>query len=115
MMLNKGSYGPVRILSRPSVELMTQDHLTPEQKEGAEIFFGDNSGWGFGMAVYTRRDDLSTVRGRFGWTGGLGTSGYTDPAEQLVGILLTQRLMDSPIPPRVFVDFWTSVYQSIDD
>jgi hypothetical protein len=29
--------------------------------------------------------------------------------------LLTQRLMDSPQPPRAFVDFWTSAYQAIDD
>jgi hypothetical protein len=33
-----------------------------------------------------------------------------------VGILMTQRLMDSPEPPRTFVDFWTSAYhQAIDD
>jgi CubicO group peptidase (beta-lactamase class C family) len=115
MMLDKGQYEGKRILSRPSIELMTMDHLTPEQKEGAGIFFGENSGWGFGMAVYTRRDDLSTVPGRFGWTGGLGTSGYSDPKEDLVGILMTQRLMDSPEPPGVFQDFWTSVYQAIDD
>jgi len=115
MMLNKGRHGPGRILSRPSVELMTADHLTPEQKEGTSIFFGENSGWGFGMAVYTRRDDLASVPGRFGWDGGLGTSGYSDPTEQLVGILMTQRMMDSPKPPSVFRDFWTSAYQAIDD
>jgi hypothetical protein len=45
----------------------------------------------------------------------MGTSGYSDPKEDMVGILMTQRLMDSPIPPAVFVDFWTSAYQSIDD
>ena len=115
MMLNKGRYGRGRILSRPSVELMTTDHLTPVQKQGAELFFGDHSGWGFGMEIITRRDDLSAVPGRFGWTGGLGTSGYSDPNEDLVGILMTQRLMDSPEPPRVFRDFWTSAYQAIDD
>jgi len=115
MMLNKGRYERERILSRPSVELMTTDHLTAEQKEGAEIFFGGNSSWGFGMAVYTRRDDLAAVPGRFGWDGGLGTSGYSDPKEELVGILMTQRLMDSPDPPGVFLDFWTSAYQAIDD
>jgi CubicO group peptidase (beta-lactamase class C family) len=32
MMLNKGKLGSVRVLSRPSVELMTTDQLTPEQK-----------------------------------------------------------------------------------
>jgi CubicO group peptidase (beta-lactamase class C family) len=115
MMLNKGRYGRGRILSRASVELMTTDQLTRAQKQGAELFFGDHSGWGFGMEVITRRDDLSAVPGRFGWTGGLGTPGYSDPKEDLVGILMTQRLMDSPEPPRVFRDFWTSAYQAIDD
>jgi CubicO group peptidase (beta-lactamase class C family) len=32
MMLNQGRYGGGRILSRPSVEVMTTDHLTPAQK-----------------------------------------------------------------------------------
>jgi hypothetical protein len=31
MMLNRGAYGNARILSRPSVELMTTDQLTPER------------------------------------------------------------------------------------
>jgi CubicO group peptidase (beta-lactamase class C family) len=53
--------------------------------------------------------------GRFGWDGGYGTSWYSDPREQYTGILLTQRMMDSPQPPRAFVDFWTSAYQAIDD
>jgi CubicO group peptidase (beta-lactamase class C family) len=115
MMLNKGRYARGRILSRPSVELMTSDQLTPAQRVGAEIFFGDHSSWGFGVEVIIQRDDLAAVPGRFGWNGGLGTSGYSDPREELVGILMTQRLMDSPQPPRVFVDFWTSAYQAIDD
>jgi CubicO group peptidase (beta-lactamase class C family) len=115
MMLNKGKHGNERILSRPSVELMTADHLTPEQKSGMDIFFRGNSGWGFGMAVFTHRDGLATTPGRFGWDGGLGTSAYSDPKEDLVGILMTQRMMDSPDPPGVFTDFWTSAYQAIDD
>ncbi|HEX5502651.1 MAG TPA: serine hydrolase domain-containing protein [Thermomicrobiales bacterium] len=115
MLLNKGRYGQGRILSRPAVELMTTDQLTPAQKAGAELFLGDNSGWGFGVAVTTRRDDLAATPGRFGWTGGLGTSAYADPTEGLIGILMTQRLMDGPEPPRVFRDFWTSAYQAIDD
>jgi hypothetical protein len=32
MMLNKGRHGREQILSRASVELMTSDHLTPEQR-----------------------------------------------------------------------------------
>ncbi|MEA2804050.1 MAG: hypothetical protein QOE49_4145, partial [Rhodospirillaceae bacterium] len=52
---------------------------------------------------------------RYGWDGGYGTSGHLDPAEDMVGILMTQRMMESPQAPRVFTDFWTSAYQSIDD
>ena len=115
MMLNGGRIGSERILSRPSVELMTTDQLTSEQQLGSELFFGENRGWGMGLSVFTRRDDLYTTPGRFGWDGGYGTSWYSDPSEQLTGLLLTQRMMDSPQPPRVMGDFWTSVYQAIDD
>jgi CubicO group peptidase (beta-lactamase class C family) len=115
MMLNKGRHGSERILSRPSVELMTRDHLTPEQKAEARMFFGESAGWGFGMSVVTRQDDLSWTPGRFGWDGGLGTSGHTDPKEEMIGVLLTQKMMDSPEPPRVFRDFWTLAYAAIDD
>jgi CubicO group peptidase (beta-lactamase class C family) len=114
MLLNKGRYDGGRILSRPAVELMTTDHLTPEQKAGNELFFG-SGGWGFGLAVEAHRDQLFSRPGRFGWTGGLGTTAYTDPAEEMVGILLTQRAMASPQHPRVFQDFWTSAYAAIDD
>jgi CubicO group peptidase (beta-lactamase class C family) len=115
MMLNGGRLGSDRILSRPSVELMTTDQLTSEQKLGSEIFFGANRGWGMGLSVFTGRDDLCNVPGRFGWDGGYGTSWYSDPTENLTGILLTQRMMDSPQPPRAMVDFWTLAYQAIDD
>jgi CubicO group peptidase (beta-lactamase class C family) len=115
MMLGKGRYGGRRILSRPSVELMTTDQLSEEQKAENFVFFGGASGWGLGVNVVTRRNDLSAVPGRFGWNGGTGTSFYVDPAEELIGILLTQREMTSPVPPPVFRDFWTCAYSAIED
>ncbi|MFF2923464.1 serine hydrolase domain-containing protein [Streptomyces celluloflavus] len=115
MLLNKGRYGGVRILSRPSAEVMTTDQLTEEQKAENAVFFGGNSGWGFGVNVVTRRDELAAVPGRFGWNGGSGTSAYIDPAEGLIGILLTQRALTAPTPPVLFRDFWTCAYQAIDD
>jgi CubicO group peptidase (beta-lactamase class C family) len=76
MMLNQGTYEGQRILSRPSVELMTTDHLTQEQKARSGFFAGqwDNRGWGFGVGVVTGRDNIWAVPGRFGWDGGYGTS-----------------------------------------
>jgi CubicO group peptidase (beta-lactamase class C family) len=117
MMLNKGTHGSQRLLSRPSIETMTTDQLTPEQKALSDFVpgFFDSRGWGFGMAVITRRDEISRSIGTFGWDGGLGTSWYADPKEDLVGILLTQRAWTSPNEPPVCRDFWTLAYQTIDD
>ena len=52
----------------------------------------------------------SIGRERIGWDGGFGTSWFTDPAEDLTAILLTQRLFDSPDPPQVHKDFWKAAY-----
>jgi CubicO group peptidase (beta-lactamase class C family) len=117
MMLNKGTLGGERILSRPSVELMTSDQLTPRQKAMSGLVPGyfDGHGWGFGMSVVTRRVDAAGSVGMFGWDGGMGTSWYSDPKEDLVGILMTQASWTSPSPPAVCRDFWTLAYQAIDD
>jgi CubicO group peptidase (beta-lactamase class C family) len=117
MMLNKGVHGGERLLSRPSVELMTTDHITPEQKAASPFVAGfwDDRGWGFGVSIITRRGDLAGSPGRFGWDGGYGTSGYADPREGMVAIMMTQRVMDAPAAPPTFSDFWTSAYQAIGD
>ena len=116
MLLDGGRHAAGRILSRPSVAAMTADQLTAEQKARSAFVpgFWDDRGWGFGVSITTRRTG-PFAPGRFGWDGGLGTSWASDPAEDLIGILLTQRLWDSPVPPPVYVDFWTLAYQAIDD
>jgi CubicO group peptidase (beta-lactamase class C family) len=81
MMLNNGKHGNERILSRLSVELMTTDHITPAQKAASDFFpgFWDNRGWGFGVSIVTRRDDVAAVPGRFGWTAALERPGIRIP------------------------------------
>jgi CubicO group peptidase (beta-lactamase class C family) len=117
MLLNHGKNGGERILSRAAVEIMTADHLTPAQKAVSELAprFFDNHGWGFGVAVVTRRDSPAEPVGQYGWNGGLGTAWFSDPSAGMVGILLTQRAWTSPIPPDICLDFWTLAYQAIDD
>lgn len=117
MMLAYGRVGKGRLLSRPAVELMTTDHLSPAQKavSGLGAGYFDSHGWGFGLSVSTRRDTLASVPGRFGWDGGLGTSWYADPEEEMIGILMSQCAWGSGIPPAVCQDFWTLAYQAIDD
>ncbi|GLW26104.1 serine hydrolase [Microbispora amethystogenes] len=124
MLLNGGRHRGERILSRPAVELMTTNRLTPEQNAARTAMAADNvhvsfgqgqhGGWGMGMAVRTYRGDYASV-GQFGWDGGSGTSTYADPDKQLTGILLTQVGMSTPDSARLIHDFWTTLYQAIDD
>ncbi|KOU33633.1 serine hydrolase domain-containing protein [Streptomyces sp. WM6378] len=124
MLLNHGMHGTERILSRPAVELMTTNRLTPEQTTALQTWArsivhlshgqGQTGGWGFGMTVRTYRGDYAPI-GQFGWDGGAGTTTYADPHNQLVGILLTQTGMSTPDSARAMQDFWTTLYQAIDD
>ena len=61
------------------------------------------------FVVVTRRDDVARSVGAY------GTSWYAGPREDMTGILMTQRVWDSPVAPGVNRDFWASAYQAIDD
>jgi CubicO group peptidase (beta-lactamase class C family) len=106
-----------RVLSRPTIELMRMDHLTPEQKALSPFFegFWAGHGWGLGVGVVTGRAEPADVPGRFGWDGAFGTSFWMDPKEKVVGVLMTQRRPDRLALPPVVLDFWNSVYQLIDE
>jgi CubicO group peptidase (beta-lactamase class C family) len=114
MLLGGGVYSGTRILSRPSVELLATDHLTAENRRSGGLLpgFWDTTGWGFGVQVRTARSGPAAV-GQYGWNGGLGTVWFNDPRERLIGILLTQRLWQSPQPPAVAVDFETTAYAAL--
>src|SRR5262249_29761496 len=97
-------------------ETMTTDQLTPAQKAAADFAprYWNGHGWGFGVSVVTRRDDLSAVPGRVGWDGGYRPSVAPDPAEDRGPDLMSQRA-GLPLHSGVYLDFWTSTYQAIDD
>jgi CubicO group peptidase (beta-lactamase class C family) len=110
-----GAHRGQRVLSRPSVTLMTSDQLTPAQKTVSGFWPGyfDDIGWGFGMAVRTRRTHLGPSAGSYGWNGKYGTAWYNDPAEDMTTILMIQRAEPPWLP--IYLDFWTAVYRAIDD
>jgi CubicO group peptidase (beta-lactamase class C family) len=114
MLLGAGSYSGTRLLSRPSVELMTTDRLTAENKRhgGLGEDMWDAAGWGFGVQVTTARTGFAST-GRYGWSGGLGTMWFNDPREELIAILLTQRMWQDPKPPNICLDFETGAYAAL--
>ena len=116
-LLAGGTHDGERVLSRPSVTLMTSDHLTPEQKAVSGFwpgYFNDTS-WAFGMGVRTRRTHLGPSVGTYGIPGFYGTAWFNDPGEGLTTILMIQRAHagDQTLP--MWDGFWTAVYQAIDD
>jgi CubicO group peptidase (beta-lactamase class C family) len=89
MMAGGGAYQGRRVLTAESVRAMTTNHLTDEQiARGGLVLRG--RGWGYGMSVVVRPDDVSAVPGRYGWEGGTGTSWFNHPGLDLTAILLTQ-------------------------
>ena len=116
-LLAGGTWRREQVLSRPSVTLMTSDHLTPAQKEVSEHWqqgYFDEIGWGFGMSVRTRRTHLGPSVGSYGWPGLYGTEWCNDPTEEMTMILMIQRAHAAVSLP-VRLDFWTAAYQAIDD
>jgi CubicO group peptidase (beta-lactamase class C family) len=95
MLLNKGTIHGRRVLQPESVALMSSN-LVGDLYRGTR---GDTRGTGFGVQVRTVLDAGLSGSGRsngaFGWGGAYGTMSWTDPAEQLVAVLMIQQPVDA--------------------
>jgi len=105
MLLNGGELDGRRVLGRKSVELMHAPRID---------FDGDGDGdFGLGFEVVGdlgESGELGSV-GLYSWGGAFGTAYWIDPAENLIGILMTQaRPQYSTIRAR----FRTLVYQALE-
>lgn len=89
MMLNGGALDGRRVLSRLSVEQMTAVH-TGEMAAG----FAPGMGYGLAWNVVARREGTSRLNsiGTFGHGGAYKTYGFVDPKQELIGIILMQRV-----------------------
>lgn len=90
MLLNGGTLGKERILSRKTVDYMVANHLAP----GTRSLLGGNfTDWGYGLGVAVRTTPgitrASGSVGEFSWPGAFGTFWWADPAEQLAVVWMT--------------------------
>ena len=99
--------GGAPVLTADEVALMTTDALTPEQRRSALSFLDRGESWGLGTGLDVEAMAPWQAPGRWGWTGGTGTTAYVDPVRGTVAVLLTQRAMTGPLDG--FDDFWTAV------
>jgi CubicO group peptidase (beta-lactamase class C family) len=83
MMLDGGELNGVRILSRKSVELMSQNHVQGKP---------DGNGYGLGFGVYNEPQQLKELGSlcSYYWGGFYYTSFVIDPKEDLIAIFMGQ-------------------------
>ncbi len=109
MMLNEGELDGVRLLGRKTVELMTMNHIPDDWQP----LWRTGSGFGLGFAVVTDVADTQSLGslGTYSWGGLASTTFWIDPVEDLIAIMMTQLIGDSPFHPQ----FRVLTYQAIVD
>lgn len=110
MILNGGTLNGTRILSRKSIEAMSNNQIGDLTINAA----GTKFGLGFSIEVaQSSYRKLGSV-GRLGWGGLYNTTFWIDPKEQVVAVLLTQ-IYPSSHQRELYDKFENLVYQAIVD
>ncbi len=94
MLLHGGTLDGVRILGRKTVDLISTDHLTAEQRKGDSWDTQRGYGYGLGVRVMTNPEmaGINGSAGEWGWDGAFGNWFCVDPKENLTCVYLTANL-----------------------
>lgn len=115
MLAAGGRAGTERLIGRKTLELMHANHV-PAELLPFELFGLPVPGMGFGLGSRVMLDVAETAGpgsvGEYGWGGAAKTDFWVDPAEELVGVFMSQYMTGMLLPER---DFRSVVYQAIDD
>jgi len=114
MLARGGELDGVRILGPRTVSLMSSNQLPPGVSLPSWGGKNDGNGYGFTMSVTTdvaRSTGYGSI-GDFGWDGAASTFFRVDPKEELVVLLMTQRM---PCDLDIQVKVKSLVYQALVD
>ena len=114
MLLHGGTLDGVRILGRKTVDLISTDHLTPEQRKGDSWDTQRGYGYGLGVRVMTNPElaGINGSVGEWGWDGAFGNWFCVDPKENLTCVYLTTNLPGDHY--RFIPKLMASMYASLD-
>ncbi len=114
-LLSDGAYDGGRLISRRTLAMMTADHIADALKPLNMLPFETSYGFGLGFRVATGLGKVRTLTsvGEYGWSGAAKTYFWIDPAEDMIGMMMTQILPtdDYPVNER----FRILAYQAIAD
>ncbi len=124
MMLNKGELGGKRLVKKGTIELMTSNllpaHLYPLTVMGTLL---EDTGFGYGVAVLTGDpknwkpkplnfpNSWNLPAGSYYWSGSVNTYWWADPANEIVGVFMSQLTNLGEFP--VFQEFHQSLYNHL--
>lgn len=114
-LIQEGRYAGGRLLSRKTLAWMTTNHLP---QHFMPLAIGDHQmdlGFGLGFAVAPALGQARslTSAGVYGWGGAAKTLFWIDPAEDFIGIIMTQYMPMEPYPFQERIQILA--YQAIDD
>ena len=114
MLLHGGTLDGVRILGRKTVDLISTDHLTPEQRKSDSWDTQRGYGYGLGVRVMTNPElaGINGSVGEWGWDGAFGNWFCVDPKENLTCVYLTTNLPGEHY--RFIPKLMASLYASLD-
>ena len=114
-LLDQGTVDGRRLMGRKTLELMHTNRLSPDMLP-IEVMAQPMMGLGFGLGSRVMLDVAASAGpgsvGEFGWAGAAKTYYWVDPAEDLIGVFMSQYMTGVQTPDR---DFRSLVYQAIDD
>jgi CubicO group peptidase (beta-lactamase class C family) len=103
MLLNGGESNGFRILDRKTVDLMFTNHLPPTLIP-FKVADPPDYGYGFGLGSRVLLNVAESGKpgsvGEYGWAGVAKTYFWVDPAEEIIGILMAQSMMQFDMPER---------------
>jgi len=100
---------------RKTADLMHMNHL-PADLLPYELGGWPAMGYGFGLGsrvlMNVAESELPGSVGEFGWSGAAKTYYWVDPQEELIGIILSQKMMGFDLTEK---DFQVLTYQALVD
>jgi CubicO group peptidase (beta-lactamase class C family) len=115
MFANGGRLDGMRVLCRKTLALMHTNHI-PAALLPLDIAGVPLPGYGFGLGSRVLMDVAQSGApgsvGEFGWSGAAKTHYWVDPQEEMVGLFMTQSMMNFDLPE---LDLRALAYQAIED
>jgi CubicO group peptidase (beta-lactamase class C family) len=115
MLLNGGTLDGVQIVGRKIIELMHMNHLSSDLlpfKVADPPAYGYGFGLGSRVLLNVAESQMPGSVGEYGWAGAAKTYYWVDPKEEMVGILMSQSMMQFDAPEK---DFQVLTYQALVD